>query len=57
MKLFARRQEDCQAVGKGMRGFMASRGNGGNWAATIIAEASFVHDDLLVEVELDAIVL
>ena len=54
MKLFARRQEDCQAVGKGMRGFMASRGN---WAATIIAEASFVHDDLLVEVELDAIVL
>ena len=57
MKLFVRRQEDCQAVGKGMRDFMASRGNGGNWAATIIAEASFIHDDLLVEVELDAIVL
>ncbi|KAI5821101.1 YjgF-like protein [Pyronema omphalodes] len=51
IKLFVGRQEDCDSVGRAMAKVM----NGQSFAATMIVGASFVRHEMLVEVEMDAI--
>jgi enamine deaminase RidA (YjgF/YER057c/UK114 family) len=53
VKLYVRRQEDCSRAGEGMKDVLG----GGTWAATMIAGVAFVHHDMLVEVEVDAVVV
>ncbi|CCX13519.1 YjgF-like protein [Pyronema domesticum] len=51
IKLFVRREEDCDSVGRAMAEVMI----GQSFAATMIVGASFVRDEMLVEVEMDAV--
>lgn len=51
VKMFVRREEDADAVGKGMKDTLS-----GAWAATMIVGVGFVNREMLVEVEVDAVV-
>ncbi|KAA8909315.1 YjgF-like protein [Sphaerosporella brunnea] len=55
VRLFVARHEDCDDVGRGMKEVLAD-GNGA-WAATMIVGVAFVREEMLVEVEVDAVVL
>lgn len=54
VKMFVRRDQDADAVGKGMKDALSSEE--GAWAATMITGVSFVNAEMLIEVEVDAVV-
>ncbi|PYH87757.1 YjgF-like protein [Aspergillus ellipticus CBS 707.79] len=61
VKMFVSRREDCKAVGEGFREVLgkgnSSQGDGVVGAvATMVVVGGFVHEDMLVEVEVDGVV-
>ncbi|PKX89437.1 YjgH family protein [Aspergillus novofumigatus IBT 16806] len=58
VKMFVGRSEDCMAVGEGFREVLGKQqGNGvGAVATMIVVQNGFVNGDMMVEVEVDAIV-
>ncbi|RJE24797.1 YjgH family [Aspergillus sclerotialis] len=56
VKMFVSRHEDCPAVGEGFKEILARDGAGIGTTATMIVVNGFIDENMLVEVEVDAIV-
>jgi len=56
VRLFVRRQGDTADVGKAMKTVFGEE-VGCKWAATMLVGSSFVEEEMMVEVEVDAVVL
>jgi enamine deaminase RidA (YjgF/YER057c/UK114 family) len=61
VKMFVSRHEDCTAVGQGFREILGKNNRGvggmiGAAATMIVVNGGFVNKDMLVEIEVDAIV-
>lgn len=56
VKMFVSRHEDCPAVGEGFKGVLAKDGAGIGTTATMLVVNGFIDQNMLVEVEVDAIV-
>lgn len=52
VRMFIASKQDCDEVGRGMKEVFGE----GEWAATMIAGVGFVRKEILVEVEVDAVV-